>query len=344
MRIIQIIDQLGAGGAERVCVNLVNLFARKGYNVKLIVLDQKGQLFQFIDENVEVVVLNKSKNKLLAYKKIVAEVQVGEIIHVHMRQTHRFLQKAFLLFGKRKKVILHDHYGKIGINQKVPLLYKSLFKPTIYIGCSQLLKTWAVSKMKLNSEDIFLINNFVLKQTSPIDCVEPSGLVLVANLKKVKNHIFAIKLSKHLDQDLTIYCAHTRGDYYEQIRQIIETLDYTNRVHFVTGCINVQAELKKYKVGLLTSISEGDSLVVIEYLAQGIPCLVTNVGEAVKVIKETFPYMVLDNYDLKNWEDSYHKALKIKPNEIQNLFDTHYSQDYYLNQYLEVYNRLLQKD
>ncbi|MXV38864.1 glycosyltransferase [Flavobacteriaceae bacterium Ap0902] len=342
MRIAQVIDQLGTGGAERVCVNLTNLFARNGFEVKLIVFDKIGSFFDLIDTNVEVVVLNKKEGKLKAYRKIVEEVQAYDIIHVHMRQTYRFIQKAFLIFGKRKKVILHDHYGKIGINKKVPLFYKNLFKPTFYIGCTTLLTDWARWKVKMKEEHVFFVNNFVLQQSgSVINYPKRSGLVLVANLKEVKNHRFAISLAHALDKKLTIYCSNASGDYYEELRILLEDLNYSNQVNFITGCHNVQAEFGKYELGLLTSFSEGDPLVIMEYLAQGLPCLVSDVGEAVKVINQHFPWMVQRDFELNNWIKAYPKATDVEPERIKNLYDTHFSEELYLNQYLEIYKIFL---
>ena len=48
MKILQVIDQLGLGGAERVCVNMANLLYREGYDVKLIVFD-RSRFYNFFN-------------------------------------------------------------------------------------------------------------------------------------------------------------------------------------------------------------------------------------------------------------------------------------------------------
>ena len=144
MKIVQVIDQLSLGGAERVCLNLVNLFYRKGYDVKLILFKNKGKLLDFIDQGVDVVFLKENQNKIQAYKNLIEELEDADIVHVHMRQNYRFVRKAMLFKNVKKPVIFHDHYGKIAIKKRVPLFYKSLLKPHFYIGCSKLLTDWAV--------------------------------------------------------------------------------------------------------------------------------------------------------------------------------------------------------
>lgn len=341
MKIVHVIDQLGLGGAERVCVNLINLFYQNGYDVKLILFDREGELLDLIDKGVPISVLEKKKGKLKAYRKIVQEVRDADIIHVHMRQNFRFIQKAFLLFGGKKKIILHDHYGRIAINKKVPMFYKTLFKPDLFIGCSQLLSDWAIEKVKIKPEKVFMINNFVVKY--PIDEADKTGkgLVLIGNLKPVKNHEFAIRLAKKLNETLTIYCSTIGGKYYEQLQKLIKDLDYAHKIKFATGCNNIQVELKKYKIALLTSLSEGDPLVIMEYLAQGIPCICSNVGESVKIIKKYYPHLVQNEFHLDSWEKAYGKAILLSSEDIEKIYDQHFTSQLYLNKYLNAYNGLL---
>ena len=71
MKILQVIDQLGLGGEERVCVNMANLLYREGYDVKLIVFDRSGPLFDLIDKGLEVLVLGRKKHKFKAYKTLI---------------------------------------------------------------------------------------------------------------------------------------------------------------------------------------------------------------------------------------------------------------------------------
>ena len=344
MRIVQVIDQLGLGGAERVCVNLTNLLFRNGNEVKLIVLNDEGALFDLIDDGVEVVRLHKNKGKFKAYKAFKKHIKKDDIIHIHMRSPYRFVRKAFLFLGGNRPVILHDHYGKIVVNQSVPKWYKSVFKPHFFIGCSELLTKWAVQKVGLKQDRVFLVNNFVLHYESNYKNHTPKGLVLVGSLKKVKNHSLAMDIAKALDKDLTIYCPSLEGgegDYYETLVAHMEKINYKDRIHFVTGCNNVQTELKQYEMALLTSTSEGDPLALVEYMAQGLPFLCSDIGESVKVVKKYYPDMVQTDFNLDNWVANYHKVKEIQSEQIESLYNEHFSSDVYLEKYLAIYKKFL---
>ena len=265
MKILQVIDQLGLGGAERVCVNMANLLYRNNYEVKMIVFDDSGELFELIDEGLEVVILHRKKYRFKAYKKLIKEVANAEVVHIHMRQNFKYVKKTLLAYGVKKKLILHDHYGDISWNKRIPTFYRSLYKPDLYIGCSELLTNWAKNIVGFKSDRVFLVNNFVLKYNVTIsNGYKPQGLVLVGNMKPVKNHFLAVEIAKKLKMTLTIYCAKTDNSYFKNLENKIASIGMTDMVFFNHDSINVQTELYKYKYALLTSTSEGDPLALIE--------------------------------------------------------------------------------
>lgn len=341
MRVLQVINQLNLGGAERVCVNLANLFSENGHDVVVMVFEDSGPLFSLLNDDVEVVILNLKSDKSKAKKTLIAEVKKADIIHAHMRRTFRVVKRNVFLSRVKKKIIFHDHYGKIDVDKNVPTFFKTLYKPDFYIGCSELLTNWALEKLKLPKERVFFIKNYVPKlkidsSTEP----ERKGIVLVANLKPVKNHIFAVKIAKALNKELTIYCFKDENTYYGELREQIKELGMTECVHFKHDCLNIQEELHYYEFALLTSITEGDPLVLIEYLAQGIPFLCSDIGESVKVIASKFPFFIQQTFDLEEWVNNASRLKGIKRENISKLYDKFYSENLFLGKYLEVYSQL----
>lgn len=342
MKILQVIDQLGLGGAERVCVNMANLLSRHKHNVKLVVFDKSGPLFDLIDKDVEVVVLGRKKNRFKAYKKLIQEVKEADIVHIHMRQNFKYVKKTLLAYRVKKKLILHDHFGEIAVNKRIPTFYKSFYKPDVYIGCSELLTDWAVNIVGLDSRYVFLVHNFVLKYNAQIPSnYEKKDLVLVGNMKPVKNHLFAVKLAKELGKNLTIYCTKTENNYFKSLNKKIESLGMKDRVFFKHNSINVQEELYQYNHALLTSTSEGDPLALIEYLSQGIPFLSYNIGESVKIIKNYFPFFVQDTFEMQEWLDNYKKMKEVPKKELEAIYEKHYSSEIFLEKYIDIYKKIM---
>ena len=59
MKVLQIIDSLKAGGAERMAVNIANVLAKEGHDSHLCVTRKEGLLQQAIDPEVAYLFLNK---------------------------------------------------------------------------------------------------------------------------------------------------------------------------------------------------------------------------------------------------------------------------------------------
>ena len=84
---------------------------------------------------------------------------------------------------------------------------------------------------------------------------------------------------------------------------------------------NIKELLKQADVGILTSISEGLPLIILEYGLAGLPVICTDVGECGSVIEEK-GYLVKSsdsetikeaiNYIYENYEIAQKKALKLK--------------------------------
>ena len=124
MRILQIIDSLEAGGAERMAVNYANALAEKIDFSGLVSTRKEGALLDQINSNVSYMCLNKKGTfdlkALFVLRKFVVENKI-EIIHAH--STSFFIAFLLKLLYPSLKLIWHDHYGdseflikRIGIN------------------------------------------------------------------------------------------------------------------------------------------------------------------------------------------------------------------------------------
>jgi len=120
-----------------------------------------------------------------------------------------------------------------------------------------------------------------LERKSPDDKYVNIGAVLrVTPIKDVKTMISAFHFAKEKMENLRLYIIGNTDedqDYYEECVEMIATLG-TRDIIF-TGHVNVRDYLGKMDIVLLTSISEGQPLSVLEAMAARIPCITTNVGD-----------------------------------------------------------------
>lgn len=243
MKVLQVIDQLGIGGAERVVIDMTNLLHEANIDVSfLALLGPKDQDFEINSRIPKYYLYRKNKysiNILFSLKNILVNY---DIIHVHMRHNFRYVQLVSNIFRLKQKIILHDHFGSIQIDKSIPLFLNSILKPKYYIGVSYNLIAWCQIVLGVK-ENVFLLQNIIIKQQHS-KRINPKGMVLVGNIKPSKNQLFAIELAHFLKKDLTIIGKIQDETYFQLLHDKVQDLEIESNIIFVNDENNPQKHVK----------------------------------------------------------------------------------------------------
>lgn len=108
----------------------------------------------------------------------------------------------------------------------------------------------------------------------------------VVPIKDIKSFILACDILKRKIPNLLAYLIGPTDEdepYYEECKEMVKFLGLQDTISF-TGRVKLTDYMDKIEVNVLTSISEGQPLVILEMGAVGIPSVATNVGACTELI------------------------------------------------------------
>jgi glycosyltransferase involved in cell wall biosynthesis len=316
MRIIQIIDSLEAGGAERMAVNYANALADEITFSGLVVTRKEGALQQHLDKKVAYLFLNKKHTAdftaLFRLRKFVVQ---NDVSHIQAHSTSFFIAFLLKLIRPKIQLIWHDHYGDSEFLSKRPTASLKMALPFFngIISVNQKLKVWAEQKMYF--KNVIYLPNFpsegkkAASQTI-LKGIEGKRILLLANLRVQKNHFLLIEVAKMLKRTHPDWSFHLVGkdfedDYSDQIKKLILELNLEKSIFIYGTKEDINSILEQSTIAILTSQSEGLPVALLEYGRHKKPVVVTNVGEIPSLIQNNVNGLVVTPQE----PEMFHQAL-----------------------------------
>jgi glycosyltransferase involved in cell wall biosynthesis len=321
MRIVQLIDSLEAGGAERMAVSYANALSNTIEFSGLITTRNEGALKEQLSQKVNYLFLKKSSNldgkAFLKFRKFIIENKV-QIIHAH---SSSFFWATLLKMSYPKiKIIWHDHFGnRVNHVDKSNTVLK--FCSKIFYGIITVndeLKNWASRKLKC--QKVIYLPNFIpnseveLQDKTILKGAEGKRIVFLANLKNPKNHLtileaFDVVHEKYPDWSIHLIGKDYKDSYSKELHDYIHDLNLQNSIFTYDSCNDISAILQQSKVGVLGSTYEGFPVTLLEYGKASLIVISTNVGYCSKIINNEKNGFLFNPIDLKEIIATFEKVI-----------------------------------
>lgn len=329
MRILQLIDTLDAGGAERMAVNYANALSSKMEFSGIAVTRKEGNLQLQLKKEVNYFFLNKKSTfdfkSVLKLKKIIKTNKIN-VIHAH--GTSFFTSFLVKLVYHKVKIIWHDHYGDSEFLEQRPKIVLRLVSPFFWgiIAVNEQLVIW--SKNVLKFDKVIYLPNFTAAQININEVTKLKGndnqrIICLANFRIQKNHFLLLEVAQKIKKEFPVWTFHLVGNhfsdnYFDEIKSKIIDLNIENQVFIYSNVHDIDYVLSQSSIGILTSKSEGLPVVLLEYGLAKLPVVVTNVGEIGKIINDNYNGFIVESED----EIGFFNKLKslILNNELQKQF------------------------
>lgn len=288
MKILLLIDSLGAGGAQRQLVGLAVMLKKRGYDVIVATYhDNRFYVDTILDAGVPYVYLKEAHNmckRIWAVAKYIRKIKPHYVISY--LETPSIVASVAHIFNHKFKLIVSERNTtqKIGINEKIRFRlfrFADNIVPNAYTQAAFIAKNFP----KLTNKTMTIANFVDTDYFCPIKHKrrEIPKIVIAASIWLPKNTLGFIDAVKRLkDMGLRFHISWygkttSNIDYYNECIDKIKHLDVSDCIELLEKTKQIKNRYQEADFFILPSFYEGTSNVICEAMACGLPVACSNV-------------------------------------------------------------------
>ena len=299
MNITHVVENLNRGGLERVVLDLVKLQQQQGHHCQVVCLFERGTLAHELDDaGIPVHACGKRRGfdlKALSRVRRLIREHHTDVLHSHNAVAHYFAVLASLGLGVGKLVNTRHGMGGMQRWNRAEMLYRASLARTDAVAmvceaaCNGAIEHGLVPRRKLRVVPNGLrVQEFVV--TSPaarerlhqtLGLAPQTRLVgTVGRLNWAKDQAGLIRAFRHVHEQLPDSALVLIGDggLRPELEACARNEGLAGAVHFLGDRNDVRELLQGLDVFVLSSVSEGYSMALLEASATALAIVATDVG------------------------------------------------------------------
>jgi glycosyltransferase involved in cell wall biosynthesis len=302
LKILQVINNLVAGGAEKLLLDSVPLFQKRGLNVDVLLLNGSDTpLLNKLKKESSGKIYSLGENSVynpLHIFKLIKYLKEYNVIHVHLFPALYWIATAKLISRSKTKIIFTEHSTN---NRRRESILFSFIDTIIYQWYDSIITIASeVDKnlkghINIDSDKVVLINNGI--DTSQFQNAKPYPksaffskrnkiLIQVSGFRKPKDQATLIRSLTLLPDEVKLLLVGD-GKLINECKKLVKELSLRNRVQFLGVRMDVPRLLKTADIVVLSSHYEGMSLSSIEGMSSGNPFVASNVPGLREIVERT---------------------------------------------------------
>ena len=301
MKVLQIINSLGTGGAEKLLLETLPVYKEKGIIVDLLVLN--GTNYPFMEE---LKALNCCKIYSLGSHSVYNPVNIFKLIryldeydiaHVHLFPAQYWVVLAKIISFSKIKLFFTEHSTS---NRRMELPLISILDRVFYssyrkiIAISEGVNDSVIRHLRSDDKNIVILNginltkvNLATKNLTKDSLFHHDNnklLIQVGGFRIQKDQDTTIRSLQYLPSNFHLLLVGV-GEREKQLKKLVIQLKLEDRVHFMGVRKDVFSILKNIDVVIVSSHQEGFGLAAVEGMAAKKPVIASDVPGLSEVVK-----------------------------------------------------------
>lgn len=298
LKVLQVINSLDTGGAEKLLVDSVPIYINNGIQMDILLLNGEKYPFyeQLIKSGIDIYYLGRgSIFNLFHIIKIIPYLRKYDIIHVHLFPALYWVGIAKIISFSKTKLVFTEHSTS---NKRMNLAIGKFLDRIFYKKYQKIVSiTTEIDRIMKSYLDIKNINCFsVIENGVNLTRFQDLSfsirnfrqgkvrLIQVSSFNKAKDQVTLIKSLLYLPENVEIYLVG-EGEGRKKCETLVAELGLQNKVFFLGIQMNVPELLYEADIVVLSSHFEGFGLAAVEGMAAGKPLIASDVPGLSNVVE-----------------------------------------------------------
>jgi sugar transferase (PEP-CTERM/EpsH1 system associated) len=289
--IAHVTRSLDIGGQEKMLVEFAHHADRARYEITVVVLEGRGPLADALEAaGARVITLDEPgglRPRITWRLARLFRSHRFDVVHTHDEKPLLYGVPAARLARVPAVIHTHHHGPLPGVKRRHTVMIALLARWIDRLVCvSQASRDWLVTRRVPSSKTVCLRNGIDLARFAYAGPCPTGPVITVARLSPEKDQEMLLRSVALLRDALPEVRLEIAGDGPRRaaLEALSAELGLQNRVRFLGEVQDVPALLARGSVFVLSSLTEGMSLTLLEAMASGLPVVATRVGGNPEVV------------------------------------------------------------
>ncbi len=358
------IETSGPGGAENMLIRIALGLDKEKYESVTCLLKDGWLRSKLVENNVETIII--PQKRCLEIRWLIQAIKYIRKNNINILHTHEFAMNvnASLLSMLINIPCVTTVHGKNYYTEKWyrKIAYKFVSMCSYMVAVSGDIKEYLMDQLSLSEDNVHIVINgintddyvhsdIIRKTTRESLGINNQNVLIgaIGNLYVVKGHIYlveaaALVCSKYPE---TMFIIAGRGEQQSRLEGKINELGLHENIKLLGFREDIPELLNALDIYVMSSLSEGTPLSILEAMASGVPIVSTNVGGIPRLIKAGDNGILVDAMNpvqlanaLIDFIEHKEKAAAMA-RQANELVKTAYSMEKMLSEYDNIYKSLL---